>query len=173
MYTYVLIWQIVQRCSCLTVWGCIGVAFLQMPNVAQIGVHCLNAFCVSIVIHCSPLAMVDIYWKCTVQKHTIESYSNKIKVKNKTKLQHNWNSSNTKTLREDVLTHKTSLTPIVIACTKQGSWAMIYLCAKGIYFASFYDFGIGLWTCSDSMVFSSSYFIRLEKICVISIAHCI
>ena len=98
MYTYVLIWQIVQRCSCLTVWGCIGVAFLQMPNVAQIGVHCLNAFCVSIVIHCSPLAMVDIYWKCTVQKHTIESYSNKIKVKNKTKLQHNWNSSNSNTL---------------------------------------------------------------------------
>ena len=27
---------------------------------------------------------------------------------------------------------------------------VMYFCAKGIEFASFYDFSIGLWNCSDS-----------------------
>ena len=45
---------------CLTVLGCIGVAFLQLPNADQTGVQCINEFCVSIVTHCIQLAMVDI-----------------------------------------------------------------------------------------------------------------
>jgi len=28
-----------------------------------------------------------------------------------------------------------------------------YLCVRGIDFASFYDFSIGFWNCSDSVVF--------------------
>ena len=29
----------------------------------------------------------------------------------------------------------------------------MYICVKGIDFASFYDFCIGFWNCSDSVVF--------------------
>ena len=29
----------------------------------------------------------------------------------------------------------------------------MYLCDRGIYFASFYDFDIGFWNCSDSVDF--------------------
>jgi len=36
----------------------------------------------------------------------------------------------------------------------------MYLCVRGIDFASFYDFAIGLWNCSDSVVF-------LFSICIV------
>ena len=32
-------------------------------------------------------------------------------------------------------------------------WAVMYLCAKGIYFVYFYDFAIEFCNCSDSVVF--------------------
>ena len=39
------------------------------------------------------------------------------------------------------------------ACTNPGKWAVIYLCDRGIDFASFTIFGIGFRNCSDSVVF--------------------
>jgi len=35
----------------------------------------------------------------------------------------------------------------------------IYLCVGGIDFASFYDFCIGIWNCSDNVVFFVFHFI--------------
>ena len=36
------------------------------------------------------------------------------------------------------------------ACTKPGKRAVVYLCVRVINVASFYDFTIGFWSCSDS-----------------------
>ena len=35
----------------------------------------------------------------------------------------------------------------------------MYLCVNGIDFASFYDFGIGFWNCSDSVLCFVFHFI--------------
>jgi hypothetical protein len=43
----------------------------------------------------------------------------------------------------------------------------MYLCAKAIDFASFYDFSIGFWNCFDSVVFCG-HFISLYKIFVLN-----
>jgi hypothetical protein len=68
------------------------------------------------------------------------------------------------------LTHKTNLTlPLFIkSCTKPGKWEVMYLCVRGIkpekwevmYLcvrgincAFYYNFSIGSWNCSDSVVF--------------------
>ena len=70
-------------------------------------------------------------------------------------------------LRGEVWAHKTSLTPTTFywsACTKPEKWAVIYLCVRGIDFASFCNFSIGFWwyfwfffsrflNCSNSVVF--------------------
>jgi hypothetical protein len=44
----------------------------------------------------------------------------------------------------------------------------MYLCVKGIDFASFYNFSIGYWNYSDSVVFFnfSFYNINLHKDCI-------
>jgi len=58
-----------------------------------------------------------------------------------------------------IRTRKNSLTPplyfevAVPNCTKSGQWAVTYLCVRGIDFASFCDFSIVFWNCSDSVVF--------------------
>jgi hypothetical protein len=39
-----------------------------------------------------------------------------------------------------------------IACTKPGKLAVTYIFVRGIHFVSLYDFSIGFWNCSDSMV---------------------
>jgi len=39
-----------------------------------------------------------------------------------------------------------------------GKLEVIHSCAKGIDFASFYDFSIGFWNCSDSVVFCACHF---------------
>jgi len=44
------------------------------------------------------------------------------------------------------------------ASTKQGKWAVMYMCVKGINFSSFYNLSIGFWNCSDNVVFFSSSF---------------
>ena len=57
-------------------------------------------------------------------------------------------------LREEVLAHKISLTITIIywnACTKPGMWAVMYL------WASFYNFSIGFWKWSNSVVFFVYY----------------
>ena len=46
-----------------------------------------------------------------------------------------------------------------LQCIKPGQWAIIYLCAMGIDFVSFYDFDIWFWNYSDSVVFLSYHFI--------------
>jgi hypothetical protein len=85
-------------------------------------------------------------------------------------------------LRGEIWDHKASLTPPILfnygnACTKLGELAVIYLCVRGIDFASFYDFwdfgnvsyyffsyhtatqpkdfSIGLGSCFHSVVFFS------------------
>jgi hypothetical protein len=59
-------------------------------------------------------------------------------------------------VRGDVWAHITSLTRHVTycwsVCPKQGKWSVVYLCVRGIDFVSFYDFAIGFWNCSDSVV---------------------
>ena len=53
--------------------------------------------------------------------------------------------------RGEVCTHKASLAPpLLIACSNQDNCTVMYMCAKG---ASFYDFSVGLWTCSGNGVF--------------------
>ena len=47
------------------------------------------------------------------------------------------------------------------ACTKPGKWVVMYLCVRGIDFASFYDFDIWFWNCSNSGIFS--HFIVIMK----------
>ena len=66
-------------------------------------------------------------------------------------------------LRGDIWVHTTSLIlPLYWrTCIKTGKWAVMYFCAKGIDFASFYDFDIWFWNCSDSAVFFVFHFIRL------------
>ena len=44
-------------------------------------------------------------------------------------------------------------------CTKPGKWTFMYLCVRSIYLFSFYDFFIGLWKWSDSVVFLFFIFI--------------
>ena len=44
------------------------------------------------------------------------------------------------------------------ACTKPVKWVVMYLGVTGIDFASFYDFSIVFWNCSDIVVF---YFVFL------------
>ena len=39
------------------------------------------------------------------------------------------------------------------ACTMPGKWAVMCLSVRGIKFASFCDFDIWFWNCSDSVVF--------------------
>ena len=66
-------------------------------------------------------------------------------------------------LRGEVLDHTTILTPplcIEVPVPSQETerscisvLEVMYLCAKGIEFASFYDFAIGCWNCLDSVVF--------------------
>ena len=59
--------------------------------------------------------------------------------------------SNIISLWREAWVHKNSLIPPLFfywsTCTKPGK------CVKGIDFASFYDFDIGFWNCSNSMVF--------------------
>jgi hypothetical protein len=45
-------------------------------------------------------------------------------------------------------------------CTKQGKWAVMYFCVKGINFDTFYNSGITFWSC---YLFSSFYYTS-EKI---------
>jgi hypothetical protein len=53
--------------------------------------------------------------------------------------------------------HKTSLVnlPTIYgsACSKPGKWAVMYLYVRATNIASFYDFDIWFWNCSDSVVF--------------------
>jgi len=44
------------------------------------------------------------------------------------------------------------------SCTKPRKWAVKYLCVRGIDFASFCDFGIGIWNCSDSGIFCFPFY---------------
>jgi len=39
------------------------------------------------------------------------------------------------------------------ACIKTGKWSVMYLCVRGIDFASFDYFDICLWNCPDDVVF--------------------
>ena len=39
------------------------------------------------------------------------------------------------------------------ACTRSGEWAIMYLCVRGIHFVSFYEFSMGFWKRSVSVVF--------------------
>jgi hypothetical protein len=43
--------------------------------------------------------------------------------------------------------------------SRSGKWEVMYLCLISIHFAFFYDFSIGFWTCSGSVVFFIFYFI--------------
>ena len=62
--------------------------------------------------------------------------------------------SNSMSVRGEMLARKTSLTqPLFVACTKQGKWAVMYWCVRGIDFTSLYDFVIGVWNCTSSVVF--------------------
>ena len=57
-------------------------------------------------------------------------------------------------LRGEVWTHKTSLTPplfLLSACTKPGKCTVMYFCVRDIVFASFYDFSVGFRNFSDSV----------------------
>ena len=45
---------------------------------------------------------------------------------------------------------------------KPGKWAVMYLCVKGINFASFYNFSIGYWNYSDSVVFFNFSFYNIN-----------
>ena len=47
------------------------------------------------------------------------------------------------------------------ACTKPLRWEVMYLCVRGIDFASFYDFSIVFRNCSYCVVFFVFYFIIL------------
>ena len=51
--------------------------------------------------------------------------------------------------------HKTNLTPPFYwsACTKPKKWVVMYTSAMGIDFSYVYDFSIGFWNCTDSVVF--------------------
>jgi hypothetical protein len=49
----------------------------------------------------------------------------------------------------------TSLTP-----PKPGKWSVMYLCARGIDFASIYDCSINLWNCSDSAISGFVFYYR-------------
>ena len=51
-----------------------------------------------------------------------------------------------------ILANKTSLTPPRFI-DQSDKWTVIYLCARDIEFASFYDFFVGFWSRSDSVVF--------------------
>jgi len=44
------------------------------------------------------------------------------------------------------------------ACTKPGKWAVMSLCVRGIDFGSFFDFSIGVWKCSDRVIFFVFHF---------------
>ena len=67
-------------------------------------------------------------------------------------------------LKGEFWAHKTNLIlpPLFIgsACTKQGKWAVIYLCIRGIDFASFYDLSIRFWNCYYNVIYFS-HFIRI------------
>jgi hypothetical protein len=52
-------------------------------------------------------------------------------------------------------THKTSLTPplfieVPVPCQESERSC---ICVRGIEFATFYDFSVGIWKCSDNVVF--------------------
>jgi hypothetical protein len=47
---------------------------------------------------------------------------------------------------------------VQLCCIKPEKWEVIYRCARGIHFASFYDFSVEFRNCSDSVV---CYFISL------------
>jgi hypothetical protein len=50
----------------------------------------------------------------------------------------------------------------------------MYLCVRGINVASFYDFSIGFWKCSDSVVFFAFRFIhtRVKQNAKDTNSHC-
>jgi hypothetical protein len=52
--------------------------------------------------------------------------------------------------------NKTSLTPPLFIQVPLSSQEC--LCLRGIDFASFYDFSIGIWKCSDSVVLFAFHF---------------
>ena len=66
-------------------------------------------------------------------------------------------------LRWEFWSHKTSLTQIFFywsVYNKPGEWEVMYLCVRGFNFASFYNFSIRFWNCSDSVVFFVYHFIQ-------------
>jgi len=52
---------------------------------------------------------------------------------------------------------------ILSASTMPGKWTVMYLCVRGVECASFYDYSIGSWKCSDSVVFFIFHFITHFK----------
>ena len=59
------------------------------------------------------------------------------------------------------IAHKfNSITFHCIACTKPAKWVVMYLCIRGIDFASFYDIGIRFW----SVLWYLLFFIWLKSI---------
>jgi hypothetical protein len=73
----------------------------------------------------------------------------------------NWHVESTcmiriKSVRGEVWVNTSSLRPPLVMellVPKTGQWAVMYLCVRSIDFASFYDFDIWYWNCSDSVVF--------------------
>jgi hypothetical protein len=55
-------------------------------------------------------------------------------------------------LQEEIWAHKTSLTPSLCFIEVPVSSQIMYLCVVGINFASFYNYAIVFWNCSDSVV---------------------
>jgi hypothetical protein len=50
------------------------------------------------------------------------------------------------------------------ACSKEGTWAVEYICISVVAIASLYHFSNGYWNCSDSVVFFLiSIFIPLKE----------
>jgi hypothetical protein len=47
--------------------------------------------------------------------------------------------------------------PYFVHCNKPGKWEVIHLCVNGMYFASFYNFDIGVWHCYEGVVFLFYY----------------
>jgi hypothetical protein len=77
---------------------------------------------------------------------------------------------NSEYLLRDTSIHTTSLTRPPFfhwsACAKAEKWAVIYLCARGIHFASLSCFYIWFWKCSDRVAFFVFNFLVYIYLCL-------